>query len=151
MGLRRQAREAALQMLFECDVKGELGASVRTVPRTEQLAPAALAFAEQLVRGVSEHLQDIDRLIEKYAEHWSVDRMSVVDRNVLRCAISELLYAEDVPVKVTVNEAIEVAKQYGNEYSGAFVNGILDALMHNEAQIVNKKVVPHPPLVHQQQ
>ena len=87
---------------------------------------------ERLVLGVLEHCQEIDRLIEKYSENWRLVRMNIVDRTILRMAIFELLYCEEIPPKVTLNEAIELGKRYGSEDSGSFINGILDRIQ-NEA------------------
>lgn len=89
-------------------------------------------FVERIVLGVIEHCQDIDRLIEQYSENWRLDRMNLVDRNILRMATFELLYVEDIPPKVTLNEAIDLGKRYGTEDSGSFINGILDRIQ-NEA------------------
>ena len=87
---------------------------------------------ERLVLGVLEHCQEIDRLIEKYSENWRLVRMNIVDRTILRMAIFELLYCEEIPPKATLNEAIELGKRYGSEDSGSFINGILDRIQ-NEA------------------
>jgi len=82
--------------------------------------------AEELVRGVANHRREIDEVIEKVSTNWRMDRMAKVDRNVLRLAVFELRWRNDVPVKVCINEAIELGKKYGSESSGAFVNGVLD-------------------------
>ena len=87
---------------------------------------------ERLVLGVLEHCQEIDRLIEKYSENWRLVRMNIIDRAILRMAIFELLYCEEIPPKATLNEAIELGKRYGSKDSGSFINGILDRI-HNEA------------------
>ena len=89
-------------------------------------------FVERIVLGVIEHRQKIDQLIEQYSENWRLDRMNLVDRNILRMATFELLYFEDIPPKVTLNEAIDLGKRYGTEDSGSFINGILDRIQ-NEA------------------
>jgi len=86
------------------------------------------SFAEEVVKGTFKHLQAINSAIEQSAENWSVDRMASVDRNVLRLAVYEILYRMDIPSSVTINEAIEVAKKFGTEESGSFVNGILDSV-----------------------
>jgi N utilization substance protein B len=78
--------------------------------------------------------------LQRVADHWSVDRMAVVDRNVLRCALYELLYLDDIPAKVTINEAIEIAKRFGSEESGAFINGILDRIMKSEDRLQPKRL-----------
>jgi N utilization substance protein B len=96
-------------------------------------------FVERLVLGVREHLQEIDRLIEQYSKNWRLDRMTIIDRNILRMASYELLYCEEIPPKVTLNEAIDLGKRYGSEDSGSFINGILDRIQ-NEA--VRKPIQP---------
>ncbi len=88
-----------------------------------------MVFAKTLVEGVIQHRDAIDAEISKHAHNWAMDRLSVVDRNVLRIAVFELLYLEDIPPVVTINEAIEIAKQFGDDESGGFVNGILDGLL----------------------
>ena len=87
-----------------------------------------MAFAQTLLEGVIQHRDAIDTAISKHVRNWSMDRLSVVDRNVLRIAVFELLYLDDIPPAVTINEAIEIAKQFGDDESGGFVNGILDGL-----------------------
>lgn len=89
----------------------------------------ALHYAHQLVEGAAAHLTELDELIREQAEHWRLERMSVVDRNVLRLAVYELLYEPDVPKLVVLDEAIELAKKFGSEQSGRFVNGLLDGLL----------------------
>ena len=143
MGKRRTAREMALQMLFQLelgrsalrdvlrsyepgDVEGE-GEGARLEERELR---SALHYAETLVRGVADHREAIDDLIREQATNWRLERMPVVDRTVLRIAIYELLHQTDVPQVVIVDEAIELAKRYGSEQSGAFVNGVLDGLLH---------------------
>jgi N utilization substance protein B len=96
-------------------------------------------FAERIVLGVLEHSQEINRLIEQYSENWRFDRMSIIDRNILRMATFELLYCEDIPPKVTLNEAIELGKRYGSEDSGSFINGILDQI---QKEAVQKSIRP---------
>ncbi len=127
---RRDARARALQALFQVDFSeiDPLDALVIAFKSEESRpAPDVMLFAEALVSGVVERRAEIDALIEKQSHHWRVERMARVDRNVLRLAVFELLTGE-VPQKVIFNEAIELAKQYGSEESGAFVNGILDKL-----------------------
>ncbi len=96
-------------------------------------------FAEKIVLGVQAHGREIDRLIEQYLENWRFDRVSIIDRNILRMAIFELLYCDDIPPKVKLNEAIELGTRYGSEDSGSFINGILDRIQ-NEA--VRKPIQP---------
>jgi N utilization substance protein B len=97
-------------------------------------------FAERIVLGVLEHGREIDRLIGQYSENWRLDRISMIDRTILRMAIFELLHCEDIPPKVTLNEAIELGKRYSSEDSGSFINGILDRIQ-NEA--IRKPIQPN--------
>lgn len=96
-------------------------------------------FVKRLVHGVLEHHLELDRLIEQYSEHWRIDRIDMIDRNILRMALFELLYCEEIPPKVTINEAIDLGKRFGSEDSGSFINGILDRVQ-NEA--VKKPIEP---------
>ena len=95
----------------------------------EQPERAVLAYARALVQGVQDHHADIDELITRYADHWAISRMPVVDRNVIRVAVWELVWGEDVPVAVAINEAVELAKSYSTEDSGRFVNGVLGKIV----------------------
>jgi N utilization substance protein B len=128
MGRRRQAREFALQLLYELDVRGESDPGpVIEAFWTRQEAPAEVrAFAETIVRGVAAHREKIDELIVRFAEHWALDRMAMVDRNVLRAGVWELLWGVDVPPKVAINEALEIARRFSTEESTRFINGLLD-------------------------
>ena len=102
------------------------------VPEEELEFDAPLSirpFAEQLVQGVELHQEEIDRLIASASEHWRLERMSIVDRNILRLALFEMLYCSDIPPKVSINEAVDIGKSFGTEESGAFINGILDHIL----------------------
>lgn len=136
MGLRRRAREYALRLLFQADVAG--GGEKVTEGSWEEPPPPppVMEFADLLVRGVLLHSEEINDLIARSAENWSLSRMSIVDRNILRFAVFELLYLEGIPAEVTINEAIEIAKKYGDEGSGAFVNGILDRIGRQEGKVL---------------
>lgn len=132
MGARRTARERALQALYQLDMSGgsaedALNAAWESVasemPKPD---PAAIEFARDIVSGVVGNLKEIDGLIEEHSHNWRIDRMDRIDRNVLRLAIWELKYRDDIPRKVTLNEAIELGKTFGTEGSSAFVNGLLD-------------------------
>jgi len=138
MGTRRKAREAALQMLYQMDVSA---AGVEQVVELYHRFLAADAGAEetrepteqdefsiQLVRGVSNELSAIDEIIRGVSQHWRLERMSRVDRNILRLATYELMRLADVPRRVTLNEAVELAKRYGSDGSAGFVNGVLDRI-----------------------
>ena len=143
MSRRRRAREMALQMLYQCErgesSSEEVGAlfdplSLKSdAPVTETDAPRkedrALTHARALFHGTIKHQDEIDTLIRSKAEHWRLERMPTVDRNILRLAVYEFLYQLDVPKLVIINEAIELAKRFGAEDSGRFVNGLLDGLL----------------------
>lgn len=121
------AREWALQFLYQVDLTGEF--SEDAIDRHWQnYHPDAKppAYFRQLIYGVHNHVAELDAYISRFSEHWRLERMPLVDRNLLRLAIFELLYNPQVPPKVAINEAVDLAKRYGSDDSGAFVNGILD-------------------------
>jgi len=130
MGPRRKAREYALQMLFQWDITRDTIDQVAATffQNQEQDAPAVLDFALQLVTGTVEHVEEIDRLIQRHAEHWRLDRMATVDRNLLRLATQEFLYDKETPKTVVINEAIEIARRFSSQESPQFINGILDSI-----------------------
>jgi len=133
MGKRRKAREVALQLLYQLDVQGEANPEPH-LPEFWTRHPVdreAREFAEILIRGTKLHEPKIDEMITQYAQNWELDRMAVVDRNILRQGIFELLWMEDVPSKVAINEALEVAKKFSTQESSRFINGILDRI-HKE-------------------
>ena len=154
MGTRREARERAVQFLFQydlnlpADLEAALGrfwdaqraASIEaeeagpTWGQPRELPPptaedtATRVFAEPLIRGTLEHREEIDEHIRRVAKNWELHRIAVVDRNILRLAIYEMMYREDIPPVVSINEAIDIAKRYSTPDSGKFVNGILDKI-----------------------
>ncbi len=154
MSKRRRAREMAVQMLFQSDLghtsidtiisdfqpsEYELRSPDEAEARTRAPVPpkgkepdeivGAFDYAKSLVTGTLEHLEEIDGLIRQQAEHWRLERMPAVDRNILRLAIYEFLWETDVPKLVVLDEAIELAKAFGSEQSGRFVNGVLDGVL----------------------
>jgi N utilization substance protein B len=133
------ARETALQVLFQLDMAGDKPDNIVTVVRqwAEEFAvpDISIPFAQELVEGTLSHMEDIDAKLGKLSEGWTLDRMANVDRNLLRLACYEILYRKDIPGRVTINEALEIAKRYANEESGKFINGILDRVVES----VNKK------------
>ena len=127
MGKRREGREAAVQFLVFCDLNQGSGTSAAR--EFWELRPATRPireFALNLVEGVLSHRAETDERITRYAENYELGRLAVVDRNILRLAIYEMLHREDIPPVVSINEAIEIAKRFGSEESSRFVNGILD-------------------------
>ncbi|HET58150.1 MAG TPA: transcription antitermination factor NusB [Deltaproteobacteria bacterium] len=128
MGHRRRAREIALQVLFQIDMTGIDPHEALDLFWSHFDAPEnAREFAAMLILGTTEHLEAIDTAIRDCSDHWSLERMARVDKNILRMAVFELLYLEEIPPKATLNEAIDLGKTFGSENSGSFVNGILDA------------------------
>lgn len=129
MRKRSKAREYALQMLYQVDLKKSSPVELIAEFWEANASPEDVRqFAEVLVRGTTEHIKEIDSLITAHASNWTLKRMGVVDRNVLRLGAFELLHLEDVPPKVSINEAVELAKRFGDKESGKFINGILDAI-----------------------
>ena len=142
-GKRRRAREMALQMLYQRDLGGatvpqvlhafdpfdQRDAVQEGEEKTPNVPEGAIEYARRLVSGTVERLPEIDETIGRQAENWRLERMSAVDRNVLRLALYELVYETDVPRLVVLDEAIELAKKYGSEQSGRFVNGLLDGFL----------------------
>lgn len=132
MGARRTGRERALQALYQLEMTP--GTSVYEALSSAWAAsteegkpdPEAVRFAQELVDGVQKHRDEVDQLIEKHSHNWRLDRMSRIDRNVLRLGVFELKYRPDIPKKVSINEAVELGKNFGTEESSAFVNGLLD-------------------------
>ena len=139
-GRRRTAREMAVQMLYQSDLGGSplphifssfdvseylSGEHGRQKRRVED----AFEYAQTLVRGTVDHREEIDSMIRGQADNWRLERMPAVDRNILRLAVFELLAEDDVPPLVVLDEAVELAKRFGSEHSGRFVNGLLDGLM----------------------
>ena len=124
---RRRARESALQMLFQRDFIVDEDELARYWAGKDE-DPDVVEFANLIVRGTRENLEEIDSEIKASAEHWVLERMAAVDRNILRASTFEILYLSDVPPAVTINEALEIAKKFSSEESAAFINGILDRI-----------------------
>lgn len=142
MGKRRRSREFALQVLYQLEISKQDTLRALTQFQGHFFKGAeGDNFVERLVLGVSEHRQEIDHLIEQYSENWRLDRMNIIDRNILRMAVFELLYCEDIPPKVTLNEAIDLGKRYGTDDSGGFINGILDRIQN---EVIRKPIGPTP-------
>jgi len=139
MGVRRTARERALQALYALELTPkepevaleQTWASASADPDAAHEAdsdPAAKAFARELVEGVDRHRAEIDGLISEHSHNWRLDRMSRIDRNILRVGVFELKFCEDIPRNVTLNEAIELGRSFSNQESTSFINGILDRI-----------------------
>ena len=153
MGMRREARERAVQFLFQCDMnapekvdealdhfwdaqrraaiaqasddKATWGEKLELPPPTAAEAALRL-FADPLIRGSLQYRAEVDAVIQKHAKNWEISRMAIVDRNILRLAVYEMLHRDDIPPVVSINEAVDIAKKFSTDDSGKFVNGILD-------------------------
>ena len=129
VGTRRKARSKVLQALYEIDSVSRDAAEVaERLLSEEDFSEDNRTFATELVAGVIENKDDIDKNISKFAPQWPLEQLSIIDRNILRLAIFEILFDNKVPVKVAVSEAVELAKSYGSESSGKFVNGVLGSV-----------------------
>ena len=130
MGARRKARELAMQMLFQYDVSRNEPATIQeTFEDFEKSKVSTREFAARIFEGTVRELETIDSMIVAQAENWRIERMAVVDRNIMRASIYEFLHENETPKLVIIDEAIEIAKRYGNENSSKFVNGILDGIL----------------------
>ena len=128
-GLRRKARIAALQTLYEIDcTKHKVEETSARLRAGETLTQEALSFSEELVKGVLQHKSELDALIERLAPAFPVEQMPIIDRNILRLAIFEILFSKATPLKVAINEAIELAKDFGSDSSPRLINGILGSI-----------------------
>jgi len=134
-GIRRKARIAALQALYELDcTKHKAEKALAHLTTEEKLPQQALSFSEELVRGVLQHKSELDALIKKSATTFPAEHMPIIDRNILRLALFEILFhdrtpADKTPLKVAINEAIELAKEFGSDSSPRLVNGVLGAII----------------------
>ncbi len=148
MSNRHLARSIAMQSLFEWDFRGEPTAAVPAIVdhNLTEFGPGLeeQAFAKTLVDGVLEHRSEIDSILTHYAPSWPIGQITIVDRNILRIGIYELKFSSDVPPKVAINEAIEIAKSYGGPSSGKFINGVLGS-MYNDLQKETPATPPAAP------
>ena len=149
MGLRRKARECALQMLFAADISGTARADLLVRAYWDELGEpemdeAAREFATRLALGALAHTGELDERIRSRAEHWRISRMAVVDRNVLRLAVYEFLH-EPTPRTVAINEALEIARRFSTYEATQFINGILDAIKRDlDRERPQEDAVAHP-------
>ncbi|MBI4426040.1 MAG: transcription antitermination factor NusB [Candidatus Kerfeldbacteria bacterium] len=131
MSNRHLARTVAMQTLYEWDFHGRKRNLVELMRHNlKEFAPDFNdgGFSERIVKGVEQHEAEIDKVIERYAPEWPINQITIVDRNILRIGVYELKFTKDIPPKVAINEAIELAKSFGGESSGRFVNGVLGAV-----------------------
>ncbi len=166
MGKRRKARELVLQFLYQADMNPPHGRPDRLIRRTGERGKEAAgtpvdnestieqeiasfwenfkteeegkSFFRELAGGAMAHRDEIDALIEAASDNWRISRMATVDRNILRFSVYELIYLPEIPSRVTINEAVEIAKRYGSQESPSFINGILDKIAHTHTKNIDK-------------
>ena len=127
MGKRRQARALTVQVLFHMEFSpGDPDEGFRLISESFDSPPEIRTFSRQLVLGIWENREKLDKLITQSSKNWRLERMSHTDRNILRVGVFEMLFMNDIPPKVSIDEAVELGKKFGTEESGAFINGILD-------------------------
>lgn len=134
-----------MQALFAADIKGvRRDSSLEWLAEEDSLSETVFDFAHALVSGVGENCEGLDRVIQRYAPAWPVNQLSLVDRNILRMALYELLYTPEIPKKTAINEAVEVAKVFGSESSSRFINGVLGSVMTglDLGEIASENTVP---------
>ena len=135
-GKRSQARESALKALYQMDItKDPPGDALKIFFRHHRVPVSSQPFVTQLVQGTAQHLVQIDETLSRHATNWTLERMAIVDRNILRLGVFELLFEEETPPKVVINEAVELAKRFGTADSGKFVNGVLDSVHKTEKKL----------------
>ena len=144
MRKRSLARDWALKVLYQADIIGKTR-SIELIlqqffENEEEKSAEIQDFCRQIVMGSKEHLPEIDGLISQYATNWQLKRMAVIDKNILRMGVFELKYIPEIPPKVTINEAVELAKKFGDLESSRFVNGILDKIFKTEIVPLGKKL-----------
>jgi N utilization substance protein B len=132
MGKRRKARELVLKSLYSYEITSTEPKNIMNdLLSKSTLDPPSRLFASQLFQKVLENIKSIDNMIRECVKNWDINRLAIIDKNVIRMGISELVFFSDIPQKVSIDEAIELAKKYGSEDSGSFVNGILDHIAKN--------------------
>ena len=136
---RRQSRQLALQQLFRWEFDQSQNHDSEVIKTGRAALPEIQDFATQIVQGVLSKHRELDQLINQYAVEWTVDRMPVVDRNILRWAIFELLWIPGIPARVTLNEAVELAKRFADDDARRFINGILDHVLREEPRLEFKR------------
>lgn len=135
MGNRRKSRELTLQALYQAEISGtEPLAQFALFCDNFQVNQKVIPQAQELLEGIAAHSAEIDALISQHAKNWRVGRMSIIDRSLIRLGAYELLFRDDVPASVAINEAIEIAKRYSTDDAPSFINGILDAISHGQSQ-----------------
>jgi N utilization substance protein B len=144
MRRRTRSREIALQFLYMLDLRSDAEEQREEFLREETKDRQVREFAVRLIDGVKTHREEIDALLKRVAKNWEIHRMATIDRNALRMAIFEILYCDDIPSNVSINEAIELGKRFSTQNSGAFINGILDRVSKDANGSHSGSAAPRP-------
>ena len=135
MGNRRLAREFVLKTMYASDIRADNGMEVLEDCLATGRIPAGTAeYARRLYAGILEHREELDGILVDLSENWPIDRLALIDKNIIKLGLCEVLYFADIPPRASINEAVELAKRYGGEKTSAFVNGILDRAAHMQSE-----------------
>ena len=136
MNSRRKGREYGLQMLYAMEVgKQSFGSASSEVPGDEDFTEEAKHYGSLLAEKVMANMEDIDLKIKESSSNWDMERIAVVDKIIIRCSVAEMLFFKDIPIRVSINEAIDIAKKYSTENSSRFVNGVLDSIARQSSNL----------------
>lgn len=138
-GSRHLSRELALQVLFQWDFHGHQNVGITEFWKERPVSPEVKAFALSLIQGVQKQCAELDLVIQRHAKHWTIDRMQLVDRNILRQSLYELIWMDDIPARVTLNEALQLAKSFADDEARRFINGILDQVLRADPRLEAKR------------
>jgi len=140
MGKRREARETVLSVLYYYEIdKCDITKLLEQIPHQKDVNKKLSDYIKRLIEATIKNLDTIDKKVKKAVENWDMDRIAIVDKSILRFATAEILYFPDIPIKVSIDEAVEIAKKFSTEKSGAFINGILDKIARSENLLEKRK------------
>jgi len=140
MGKRREARETVLNVLYYYEIdKCDITKLLEQIPHQKDVNKKLSDYIKRLIEATIKNLDTIDKKVKKAVENWDMDRIAIVDKSILRFATAEILYFPDIPIKVSIDEAVEIAKKFSTEKSGAFINGILDKIARSENLLEKRK------------
>jgi N utilization substance protein B len=128
MSLRRKSRELALQYLYQIEQSGNKDVTIEDMKVHFDVSAKAIPYTQELISGIQKHWEEINSLIEEHAKNWRLNRMAVIDRNILRIATYEFMYQDDIPGSVIIDEAVEISKRFSTDEAPSFINGILDPI-----------------------
>ena len=140
MRKRTKARECVLQMLYQMDMANDpIDKVMNQYWQNKQRTDVVMAFANEIVKGTYEHLSEIDKIISSYSENWKLSEMPIIDRNIIRLAVYEIMFMDDIHPAVTIDEAIDLANRFSTPTSGKFINGVLDKIMLSNKTVISNQ------------